>query len=57
MLQGGLAQSSIQADERSGARWTLEWMTLPDLVTTAAASLKTAKRLLDNVEHLGTANV
>lgn len=46
-LQGGLDQALVHENERSGAAWTLEWMILPQIVTTAGAATRTALALLD----------
>lgn len=46
-LQGGLDQALVHENERSGAAWTLEWMSLPQLVTATGASTRTALALLD----------
>ncbi len=48
-LLGGVHQSLVHENERSGAAWTLEWMLLPQMVMAAAASLRTAATLLDNM--------
>ena len=41
-LLGTLFQALIHENERSGAAWTLEWLTLPRMVISAAASLRIA---------------
>ena len=57
-LLGTLHQSLVHENERSGAAWTLEWLVLPPMVVTAAASLRTALTLVDGLsfadgrEHL-----
>lgn len=38
-LAGGMHQTGLHAQERDGAAWTLEWLTLPQLVVTSGASL------------------
>ena len=47
---GGLASdfsaSAIHAQERDGAAWQLEWLTLPQLIITTAAALRTTKEAL-----------
>jgi 3-carboxy-cis,cis-muconate cycloisomerase len=45
--------AAIHEQERSGAAWTLEWLVLPQLAMTTAASLKLALRLLAQVEAMG----
>ncbi|MFG1279811.1 3-carboxy-cis,cis-muconate cycloisomerase [Xanthobacter autotrophicus] len=46
-LQGGLDQALVHENERSGAAWTLEWMILPQLVTTVGAATRTAVALIE----------
>jgi len=45
-LAGTLHQAMVHEYERSGAAWTLEWLTLPRLVVTAGASTRLALALL-----------
>jgi 3-carboxy-cis,cis-muconate cycloisomerase len=52
-LIGGMHQSLVHEQERSGAAWTLEWLVLPQMVMTTAASLRTTLRLCANVQHFG----
>lgn len=44
-LVGTLHQSMVHENERSGAAWTLEWLTFPRIVVTAGASLRVANML------------
>lgn len=44
----------VHEQERSGAAWTLEWLTLPQMVAAAAASLKLSDWLCTKIESLGT---
>ena len=44
----------VHEQERSGASWTLEWLTLPQMVAAAAASLKLADLLCTRIKSLGT---
>ncbi len=44
-LTGTLLQATVHENERSGAAWTLEWLTLPQLLVSTGASLATANRL------------
>ena len=53
-LSGGWHQA-IHEGERSGAAWTLEWLTLPPLLEATAAGLAAAMRLLAAVDALGVA--
>jgi 3-carboxy-cis,cis-muconate cycloisomerase len=52
-LAGGLAQSLVHEQERSGAAWSLEMMLLPQLVVTAGRSLGAATELAGRIERLG----
>jgi 3-carboxy-cis,cis-muconate cycloisomerase len=45
-LLGGMHEAMLHAQERDGASWQLEWLTLPDMVTGAAAALANAGALL-----------
>ena len=54
-LSGTLAQAMVHENERSGAAWTLEWLTLPPLATAAAASLRLALALTSDLTFLQTA--
>lgn len=48
-----LHQSLIHEQERSGAGWMLEWMTLPQMVTATGAALLIAERLAGQIDRLG----
>jgi 3-carboxy-cis,cis-muconate cycloisomerase len=48
-LVGTLHQSMVHEYERSGAAWTLEWLTLPQLVITTGASLRIALALVEQI--------
>ena len=50
-LSGTLAQALVHEYERSGAAWTLEWLTLPPMLVTTGASLRLAIRLIEQI-HL-----
>jgi 3-carboxy-cis,cis-muconate cycloisomerase len=39
--------------ERSGSAWTLEWLTLPQMVAATAGALRIAGELADQIESLG----
>lgn len=45
-LVGTLHQSMIHENERSGAAWTLEWLTFPRIVIATGASLRLANLLV-----------
>ncbi len=49
-----LHQSMVHEQERSGAAWMLEWLVLPQMLAATGSGLLLAKRLIDQVEHLGT---
>ncbi len=51
--QGILAQCMIHEQERSGAAWAIEWMTLPAMFEATGASLNNAEHLLRQVQHIG----
>lgn len=51
---GTLAQAMVHEGERSGAAWTLEWMTLPPLAIAAGAALRHANALLSGLTFLTT---
>lgn len=48
-LVGTLHQSLVHENERSGAAWTLEWLTLPQIIIATGASLRLATRLASQV--------
>lgn len=50
---GGIHQTLVHEQERSGAAWSLEWMLLPQMVVATGAGLRLAGELLDAVERLG----
>lgn len=50
-LAGTLHQTMVHEYERSGAAWTLEWLTLPPMLVTTGASLRLGLRLLEQL-HL-----
>ena len=45
----------VAEQERSGAAWTLEWLTLPQMVMTTAGGLRNAELLLGQITRLGKA--
>lgn len=45
-LCGTLQQGLVHENERSGAGWTLEWLVLPRMLITAAASTRLARTLV-----------
>ncbi|MCP8885143.1 3-carboxy-cis,cis-muconate cycloisomerase [Devosia sp. XJ19-1] len=48
-LSGVLAQALVHENERSGAAWTLEWLTLPPMLEASGASLRLAALLLEQI--------
>lgn len=48
-LSGVLAQAMVHEYERSGAAWTLEWLTLPPMLEATGASLRLATTLLNQI--------
>lgn len=52
-LIGGMHQAMLHEQERSGSAWTLEWLTLPQMIVPAAASLRTAVALIGSVVRIG----
>ncbi|MGV8855783.1 MAG: lyase family protein [Devosia sp.] len=46
---GTLYQALVHENERSGAAWTLEWLTLPTIVRNAGSGLLTAQHLLERL--------
>ncbi|MFZ8941994.1 MAG: lyase family protein, partial [Gemmobacter sp.] len=53
-LQGTLAQAMIHEQERSGAAWPLEWLTLPAMAEATGATLRHTARLIASVTRMGT---
>lgn len=49
----GVHHALVHEQERSGAAWVLEWMTLPGLALTATRSLGLAAELIGDVEEIG----
>lgn len=52
-LLGGVGQASLHENERSGAGWTLEWITLPQMLFATGASLNASLRLLHSIRKIG----
>ena len=52
--QGALAQAMIHEQERSGAAWALEWMTVPTMAESTGAALNNCLNLLSRIERMGT---
>ena len=45
-----LHQAMVHENERSGAAWTLEWLTLPKVVLTTGASLRLGLQLIQQMQ-------
>lgn len=52
--QGILAQAMIHEQERSGAAWALEWLTVPAMAEAVGAALRHAETLISSVERIGS---
>lgn len=52
--QGILGQAMIHEQERSGAAWALEWLTLPAMAEATGAALLHAERVFQSIERIGT---
>lgn len=50
---GGLHQTLVHEQERSGSAWTLEWMLLPQMVVAAGASTRLATGLVASIDDIG----
>ncbi len=48
-LSGTLNQALVHENERSGAAWTLEWLTLPQMLVSTGASLRLAQKLVEQI--------
>jgi 3-carboxy-cis,cis-muconate cycloisomerase len=48
--------AQVHEFERSGAAWTLEWLTLPQLVMATGAGLRIALELVASIEGMGGAD-
>lgn len=51
--QGTLAQAMIHEQERSGAAWALEWLTLPAMAEATGAALAHLNTLFEAIERIG----
>ncbi|KXG85026.1 3-carboxy-cis,cis-muconate cycloisomerase [Agrobacterium bohemicum] len=49
-----LHQSMVHEQERSGAAWMLEWLVLPQMVAATGSSLLSARRLIGQIETIGS---
>ncbi|WP_340110220.1 lyase family protein [Pikeienuella sp. HZG-20] len=49
-IVGRLYEAQIHAEEREGAAWALEWLTLPQIVVAAGAALRHAAALVATLE-------
>lgn len=51
-LAGTLQQALVHENERSGAAWTLEWLTLPPLAISTGAALRLMQRLVADISFI-----
>lgn len=51
--QGALAQAMVHEQERSGAAWALEWMTLPAMAEATGAALRHGVTVVSRIERVG----
>ncbi len=51
-----LQQAMVHEQERSGAAWTLEWLTLPHMLAATGAALRHAEALTLSILRLGGAD-
>lgn len=49
-LAGGVHQAGLHVNERDGAAWTLEWLTVPQLIATTGAALGLARDLVGAIQ-------
>jgi 3-carboxy-cis,cis-muconate cycloisomerase len=49
VLVSGLYQAMVHENERSGAAWTLEWLTLPQMLRNTGGALRIAAGLLGSI--------
>lgn len=52
-LLGGMSQTLVHEQERSGASWTLEWLVLPQMLTATGSSLILAQKLIASIVSIG----
>jgi 3-carboxy-cis,cis-muconate cycloisomerase len=52
-MQATLAQAMIHEQERSGAAWALEWLTLPAMAEATGAALRHAQTLVASIRRIG----
>jgi 3-carboxy-cis,cis-muconate cycloisomerase len=48
-LVAGMHHAMVHENERSGAAWTVEWLTLPQMVVATASALRTADDLVSSM--------
>jgi len=51
-LVGTLHQGLVAENERSGAAWTLEWLTLPPLIAATATGLRHAATMCSGLRFV-----
>lgn len=55
-LLPAMHQALVAEQERSGAAWALEWLTLPQMLVGTGAALNTAQALVDSIKGMGEAD-
>lgn len=55
ILAGGMQQTLVHEQERSGAAWTLEWLLLPQLCVASGAAARVASELAGSIGRIGGA--
>ncbi len=53
VLIGGLHHAIVHENERSGSAWTLEWLTLPQMLRNTGGALRIADALLRSIRWTG----
>ena len=55
--QGILGQAMIHEQERSGAAWALEWLTMPAMAEATGTALNHTEKLLSSIEQIGMPDI
>ena len=53
MQLSGMYQALVHEQERSGSAWMLEWLILPQMISTTSAALSNALSLLGSIKTIG----
>ncbi|MFT4715890.1 MAG: 3-carboxy-cis,cis-muconate cycloisomerase [Paracoccaceae bacterium] len=54
-LNGVVGQSLVHEQERSGAAWGIEWMTVPQMTMVTGCAIHTAQKVLNDITRIGAA--